>query len=44
MKNKIIIFSGDPNSVNSEIIKKVWKKLESSVKKRVYFLFQIIIY
>ena len=38
MKNKIIIFSGDPNSVNSEIIKKVWQKLESSVKKRVYFI------
>ena len=29
MKNKIIIFSGDPNSVNSEIIKKYGKNLKA---------------
>ena len=27
MKNKIIIISGDPNSINSEIILKSWKYL-----------------
>ena len=27
MKKKIIIISGDPNSINSEIILKTWKKL-----------------
>ena len=25
MKNKILVFSGDPNSINSEIIFKSWK-------------------
>ena len=29
MKNKILIFSGDPNSINSEIIYKGWKKINS---------------
>ena len=27
MKNKILIVGGDPNSVNSEIIYKSWKKV-----------------
>ena len=27
MKNKIIILTGDPNSINSEIIAKSWQKL-----------------
>ena len=26
MKKKIILISGDPNSINSEIIYKSWKK------------------
>ena len=30
-KKKIIIVSGDPNSVNSEIIAKCWKKLNRSL-------------
>ncbi len=38
MKNKIIILSGDPNSVNSEIIHKAWIKLNNSLKKRIYFI------
>ena len=42
MKNKIIILSGDPNSVNSEIIHKAWIKLNNSLKKE-YILFQIVI-
>ena len=36
--NKIIIFSGDPSSINSEIIFKSWKKLKKNLKKRIYFL------
>ena len=42
MKNKILILSGDPNSVNSEIIYKAWIKLHNSLKKE-YILFQIVI-
>jgi 4-hydroxy-L-threonine phosphate dehydrogenase PdxA len=38
MKNKIIIISGDPNSINSEIIFKSWKKINNSVKKKIYFI------
>ena len=38
MKNKIIIVSGDPNSINSELIFKSWKKIENSVKKRIYII------
>ena len=40
MKNKIILTSGDPNSVNSEIIYKTWRKLNKSLKK--YLLYQRI--
>ena len=35
---KILIITGDPNSVNSEIIFKVWKKLQDSLKKRIFFI------
>ena len=38
MKNKIILVSGDPNSINSEIIYKTWKKLNKSLKKRVFLI------
>ena len=38
MRNKIIIVTGDPNSINSEIIYKVWKKLKKSIKKNIYFI------
>ncbi|MDC0943020.1 4-hydroxythreonine-4-phosphate dehydrogenase PdxA [Pelagibacteraceae bacterium] len=38
MKKKIIIISGDPNSINSELIAKSWKKLNSSVKKKIYLI------
>ncbi len=38
MKNKIIIVSGDPNSINSEIIFKSWKKLNSSIKRKIYLI------
>ena len=38
MKNKIILVSGDPNSINSEIIYKTWKKLNKSLKKRIFLI------
>ena len=38
MKNKIIIISGDPNSINSEIILKSWKYLSDKIKKRIYLI------
>ena len=34
---KILILSGDPNSINSEIIYKAWKKLSNRLKK-VYII------
>ena len=38
MKNKIILVSGDPNSINSEIIYKTWKKLNKSLKRRIFII------
>ena len=38
MKKKILIVTGDPNSINSEIIYKSWKKINTSLKKRIYFI------
>ena len=35
---KIIIVSGDPNSINSEIIYKSWIKINKSLKKRIYLI------
>ena len=35
---KIIILSGDPNSINSEIIFKSWKKINKSLKKKIYLI------
>ena len=35
--NKIII-SGDPNSINSEIIYRSLKKIKSKVKKKIYLV------
>ena len=37
---KIVIISGDPNSINSEILYKSWKKLGNNLKKK-FILFQI---
>ena len=39
--SKIILISGDPNSINSEIIYKTWKKLNKSLKRRIYILSNI---
>ena len=38
MSNKIIIVAGDPNSINSEIIYKAFKKIDSKTKKRLYLI------
>ena len=38
MKNKILIIAGDPNSINSEIIYKSWKKISNKIKKRIYLI------
>ena len=36
--NKIIIVSGDPNSINSEIIYKSWKIINKSLKNKIYVI------
>ena len=41
MSKKIIVFTGDPNSINSEIIYKCWKKLNYKVRKKTYFISNI---
>ena len=38
MKKKIIIVGGDPNSINSEIIFKAWKKSKNTIKKNLYLI------
>ena len=38
MSSKIIIVVGDPNSINSEIIYKAWKKIDKKIKKRIYLI------
>ena len=38
MNNKILILSGDPNSVNSEIIFKSCKKISASLLKNIYLV------
>ena len=38
MKKKIILISGDPNSINSEIIFKSYKKLKDSTKRKIFLL------
>ncbi len=35
---KIVIISGDPNSINSEILYKSWKKLGNNLKKKIYII------
>ena len=41
MKKKIIIISGDPNSINSVIIVKSWVKLKTTLKNRIVFVSNI---
>ena len=35
---KIIVIGGDPNSINSEIILKSWKRINKSLKKKIYLI------
>ena len=38
MKEKILIVGGDPNSINSEILCKMWKKINYKTKKKIYLI------
>ena len=38
MKKKILILGGDPNSINSEIIFKSWKKISKSTRKKIFLI------
>ncbi len=38
MRNKLIIVVGEPESVNLEIISKVWKKLNQNLKRKIVFI------
>ena len=38
MNKKILIITGDPNSINSEIIYKTWKKINNDQKKEVFLI------
>ena len=35
---KIILVAGDPNSINSELIYKCWKKINNSIKNKIYLI------
>ena len=35
---KIILVTGDPNSINSELIFKSWKKINNSIKNKIYLI------
>ena len=36
--SKIILVSGDPNSINSEIIAKSWSKIDQKIKKKIVLI------
>ena len=38
MKKKLIIVAGDPHSINTEIIHKVWKKIDKKIKRRIFLI------
>jgi 4-hydroxy-L-threonine phosphate dehydrogenase PdxA len=38
MKNKILLVSGEPNSINSEIIYKCLKKMSNKIQKSIYLI------
>ena len=40
MSKKILIFSGDPNSINSEIIFKSWLNINDTLKKKNLYYFK----
>jgi len=38
MNKKILIIAGDPNSINTEIIYKTWKKISNNNKKKIFLI------
>ena len=38
MKKKICIVAGEPESINTEIIAKSWKKLSNNLKKKIFVI------
>ena len=38
MKKKILIIGGAPNSINSEIIFKSWKKISNATRRKIYLI------
>ena len=38
MNNKILLLSGDPYSINSELIFKTWKKLNKRTRKKIFLI------
>ena len=38
MKKKLLLIGGDPNSINSEIVYKSWKRLNTNQKKKIYLI------
>ena len=38
MNKKILIISGDPNSINSELIFKSWKKINKNLRRKIFIL------
>ena len=38
MKRKLLLIGGDPNSINSEIVYKCWKRLNINQKKKIYLI------
>ena len=38
MKKKIAILLGEPNSINSEIIAKSWKKINKKKRERIFLI------
>ena len=38
MKEKILIISGEPTSINPEIICKSWNKIKKNLKKKIYLI------
>ena len=38
INKKILLIGGDPNSINSEIIYKSWRKLKKSIRNKIYVI------
>ena len=38
MRKKILLISGDPISINSELIFKSWKRIDRSLRKKIVII------